>query len=240
MRREPTAGRRKGAATALLSAALLIGGVTSSATARGADFSPVAQYHLCTEDSSDSCNHSYAVNSAVQFRIELAQDEGEEELQHITLKFGPGFRFPKDVQIEDGEGLGTAHIETASGPGCAGAAGTAPVEVDGNFTERDRTQEEVEDGVRVVFRLNLDPIPPIDIKVYGNARKGHHVEASIEDNATTCPPFSFDATFFAKSEGSAVPVLRTPRAAGEYWLRAILTSTEESVVAYRYTYKFSS
>ena len=224
----------------LTAALALLFAAAPSPVARGADFSPAAEYHLCSEDSAEACVHDYSTDSAVQFRIELAQEEGEEELEHITLKFAPGFRFPKDVQIEDGEHLGTARIETASGPGCAGAVGTAPLQIDGNFEERDRTQEEIDKGVRIVFRLNLDPIPPLDLKVYGNVRKGHRVEASIEDRPSTCPPFSFNGTFLARSEGSGTSILRTPHTGGKYALRVIFTGTQGSVVAYRYLYKLTS
>jgi hypothetical protein len=207
--------------------------------ANAADFSPSADYHLCTEDSGAQCVHGYDTDSAVQFRIELAQDEGEEEIQHIRLEFAPGFRFPTDEDLENGERLGTAHIETAAGPGCMGAVGTVPIAIDGHFEERDRTEDEINDGVRVVFRLNLDPTPPIDIKVYGNERNGHRVEAALEDRSATCPTFSFNGTFFAQSEGSGTPLLRTPAKPGKYSLKAIFTGTQESVVAYRYPYRFT-
>ena len=226
-------------ATLLPAIAALVSGTIMPAAAQSPDFTPTAEYHLCSEDSADECVHDYYTDSAVQFRIALAQEQGEEELEHITLKFAPGFRFPKDAQIPNGEQLGSAHIETGAGPGCAGAEGTAPLAIDGRFEERDRTDAEIAESVRVVFRLNLDPIPPLDIVVYGNARKGHHVEAAIEDRPTTCPPFTFNGTFFASSADTGIPILRTPRTPGRYSLRAILTGTQDSLVAYRYRYKFT-
>src|SRR5688572_30344172 len=105
-------------------AVVMVGG--SVAGAQGTDFTPSAEYHLCSADSADQCVHDYYTDSAVQFRVGLGQDQGEEELENITLKFAPGFRFPKDAQIPDGERLGDAHIEIDSGPGCMGETGTAP------------------------------------------------------------------------------------------------------------------
>ena len=218
-------------------ALLALGG--AQAGAQSTDFTPSAEYHLCSADSADECVVDYYTDSAVQFRIELGQDQGEEELENITLEFAPGFRFPKDARIPNGEQLGDAHIETGSGPGCLGGAGTVPLAIDGTFEERDRTDQEIEDGVRVVFRLNLDPIPPLDIKVYGNVRKGHRVVAIIEDRPYTCPPFSFNAKFFAESADTGVPLLRTPARPGKYSLKAIFTGTQESLVAYRYLYRFT-
>ena len=236
---EPRRRRAPFVIVSLIAGLLLPLAATPSIAGQSGDFSPAAEYHVCSEDSSDECVHHYYTDSAVQFRIELAQESGEEEIKHITLKFAPGFRFPKDAQLPNGERLGSAHIETAAGPGCGGAVGTAPLEVDGQFEERDRTDEEIEEGVRVVFRLNLDPIPPLDIKVYGNARRGHHIEADLEDRSTTCPPFTFNGTFLARSEDSSIPILRTPRTPGRYSLRATLTGTQESSVSYRYRYRFT-
>ena len=221
----------------VISAALLMGaGVPSGAHA--ADFSPSADYHLCTEDSEAECVHEKGVDAATQFRVELGQDAGEEELENITLEFSPGFRFPSDDQIEGGERLADAHISIHAGP-CAAGAGTVPLEIDGFFEERDRTEQEIKDGVRVVFRLNLDPIPPLDIKVSGNERTGHSAVAIIEDRAATCPPFSFEANFFGRSEDSGVPLLMSPRKPGKYSLRAIFTGTQGSVYEYSYPYKFT-
>jgi len=223
----------------LAAAVLLVIAGAIPAGAQGSDFSPSAEYHLCTEDSGDECVHDYYADSAVQFRVKLAQDAGEEELANISLRFTPGFRFPGDARIENGERLGNAHISIHSGPECMGAAGSTPLDIDGHFEERDRTEEEIADGVKIVFRLVLDPIPPIDLKTYGNARKGHRVETTIEDRDYTCPPFSFDATFFAHSEAAGVPMLRTPLTPGRYALRAIFTGTEGSVAQFRYPYKIT-
>ncbi len=223
----------------LVVAAIATISVVVPAVARAADFSPTADYQMCTADSEADCVPNYYTASAVQFRVQLSQDKGEEELKHISLKVPAGFRYPKDEQLTDGERLGNADIVIDFGPGCAGGVGTHPFEINGYFEERDRTDDEVDDGVRVVFRLNLDPIPPIDLKVYGTPRLGYHIETDISETRATCPPFNFDAVFFANSEDSGIPLLRTPKTPGRYVMRAIFTSTQDSVVKLRYPFDIS-
>jgi hypothetical protein len=228
----------------LIAAAIALFALTGAGGAyageiRAGEFSPTANYELCTADSGDECTPEYYRSSEVQFRVQLAQDDGEEELDHITLKVPAGFGLPKDKQLEDGEKLGDAHIEIAGGPGCAGAEGTQPLSIDGTFRERDRTAKEIKKGFRVVFRLDLSPIPPIDLKVRGNKKKGYRVETEIPKDDPTCPPFKFDATFLPRSEVSDVPVYINPPNAGTYEFVVIFKSVEGSTETVRQSFEIT-
>src|SRR3990170_5449678 len=51
-----------------------------------------------------------------EINIKVSQEEGEEELGHVTLTIPKGFNIPSDEQVEDGDILGTADLAIDAGP----------------------------------------------------------------------------------------------------------------------------
>lgn len=223
--RGPTRGSSVALFLGAVSLSLTVGGASR---AQGSDFSPTVEYTLCTADSGDKCTPDYYASSVAQYRTYVSQDDGEEELKHVTVKIPAGVGLPKDRHLENGEELGSATIEIAFGPGCAGGVGKETFPIDGRLIERDRTDAEAKRGVRLVVRIDLTPIPPIDLKYFGNKRSGYRVETEVPEDPFTCPPFSFDARYVARTE-SGVPLWRNPPEPGSYLLKAILHGQQGSV-----------
>jgi hypothetical protein len=186
--------------------------------AAGADFSPRTRFSLSARE----------VRANPTLKVVLRQEAGEEELARVTLKLPAGFSLPRDRAIVNGEAIGSGQIVIASGPGCAGAAGTAPVEAPVRIVERDRTPAERARGVVAVWVVDLRPVTQVDLLVRGSASRGWRLSGEIPQNRLTCPPFQFRATIQRKSSVSKTPILRNPSVPGVYVFRAIYRSTEGS------------
>src|SRR5687767_8996971 len=59
-----------------------------------------------------------------QMTLTLAQENGEEELGHVTLKIPAGFRLPSDAAVPNEDQIGAGEINIAAGPGCRPGAPT--------------------------------------------------------------------------------------------------------------------
>lgn len=187
-------------------------------SASAADFSPKVSFGL-----SDN-----KVKANPEIAIHVEQDGGEEELAHVTLTIPAGFKLPFDSKIEDGDVLGTADITIDSGPGCAAGGPTTPLEfADRSIVERDRTEEQADEGVKAVWVVDLRPVTTIPLEVTGSVRKGFKLDGDIPANELTCPPFTFDSTIFSESEGG-VPLLKNPRRPGVAVFSATFTSLSDS------------
>lgn len=189
--------------------------------AAGADFSPKTTFSLGARK----------VRANPALTVVLRQGAGEEELARVTLNVPAGFRLPSDRAIVNGELLGSGEIEIASGPGCAGAVGTAPVTAPVRIVERDRTAAERSRGVVAVWVVDLRPVTQVDLLIRGSVSKGWRLSGAIPQNRLTCPPFEFRAAIQRKSSVSRTSILRNPPAPGVYSFRAIYRSTEGSYAA---------
>ena len=167
------------------------------------------------------------VKSNPSLDIYVAQDDGEEELGHVTLQVPAGFKLPTDAQIDDGDKLGTADLEIAAGPGCAGAGASAPAMFPmRNIVERDRTDEQADRGVKAVWVVDLQPVTTIPLEVTGSPRKGYKLDGDIPANQFTCPPLVFDSTIFKRSESGNVPIMKTPKKPGRYTFKGTFHSQD--------------
>jgi hypothetical protein len=193
-----------------------------SATASGAaDFSPSLKFRLKPA--------KVKKNSAL--RIQVGQDNGEEELGHVTLRVPAGFKLPGDRAIEDGDQLGAADLAIDVGPRCAGAgpvSAPAPFE-DRPIVEQDRSDEQADRGVKAVWVVDLQPVTSIPLEVTGSARKGWKLDGDIPANQFTCPPLRFDGTIFKKSTDGGVAITKNPRKPGKYVFKGKLYSQESPV-----------
>ncbi|MDQ3954246.1 MAG: hypothetical protein M3285_01675 [Actinomycetota bacterium] len=191
--------------------------VVGSASAE--DFSPTGSFSL----------DPAKVKANPSVRIQLAQDSGEEELDHVTLVVPAGFKLPTDAKIENGDILGTADLAIDVGPRCAGGGPlSAPASFpDRNIIERDRTDEQADEGVKAVWIVDLEPVTRITLEMKGSPRKGYTLSGNIPANQFTCPPLTFDGTISAKSDGG-VPIFKNPGKPGKYTFKAIFKSQESS------------
>lgn len=202
---------------------LLVVGLVAAAAlpAAGVDFSPRTTFSLSGRK----------VLANPTLKVVLRQEAGEEELARVTLKVPAGFRLPRDRAVTNGESLGSGQIVIASGPGCAGAAGTAPLEAPVRIVERDRTASERAAGVVAVWVVDLRPVTQVDLLIRGSVSKGWRLSGEIPQNRLTCPPFEFRATIQRKSSVSRTAILRNPSEPGGYVFRAIYWGTENSKAA---------
>jgi len=170
-----------------------------------------------------------------EINIKVSQEEGEEELGHVTLTIPKGFNLPSDEQVEDGDILGTADLAIDAGPACRpDGAGAIPVKVPATFNgqdlyERDRTDEQADAGVHAVWVVDLFPVTEIPLEITGSVKKGWKLDGDIPANDNTCPPLSFDGTIFSESEGG-VKLLTNPKKPGKYVFGGSLFSAQSSAV----------
>lgn len=184
-------------------------------SASAADFTPEMSFGLTPAKAKK--------NPALTIHVE--QDDGEEELGHVTLRIPKGFKLASDAAIDNGAALGSADLEIGAGPGCAGAGpATAPATFpDRTIVEQDRTDEQSDRGVKAVWVVDLRPVTTIPLEITGSARKGWKLDGDIPANQFTCPGLVFDATIFAQTQdagtppaGGGVKIVTNPKKPGKY------------------------
>ncbi|MGH2695110.1 MAG: hypothetical protein ACRDJJ_09910 [Actinomycetota bacterium] len=176
--------------------------------ASAGDFSPKLKFGLSNTK----------VKANPEMTVHVEQEEGEEELAHVTLRIPKGFKIPGDEAVEDGDVLGTGEIVIESGPGCHPSGGGAPTApsppLPAELFEQDRSDEEADRGVYAVWVLDISGVTKITLLVTGSRASGFTLDGDIPANAFTCPPFSFDLTINQKSDGG-VTILKNPKVAGK-------------------------
>ena len=208
-------------------AALVLLALASFASAADLEFTPSGSFEL-----SDT-----KVGGNPSIKIHLEQEDGEEEMAHVTLVIPKGFGLPSDKAIPHGEPLGTADLSIASGPACAGAG---PVKAPASFPDRqiieqDRTDEQKDRGVKAVWKVDLEPVTRINLEVTGSRARGWKLDGDIPANQFTCPPLVFDGEILDKT-ADGVKILRNPKplcascnyrtGPGTYAFKAIFTSQD--------------
>lgn len=190
----------KRVALAAISMALMVG-LVGPTQAQEVDFSPTWTFGLSTRKGK--------ANPAVT--IDVAQELGEEELQHVTLGIPAGFNLPQDTAIDDGEELGSGEIVINTGAECASGTNNIPdPPIPVTIVEVDRSEEQVSAGAVAVWRVDLQPVTTIDLIVTGTKATGWSLDGDIPQNAGTCPPFQFTATINATSSGTGTKLIVNP------------------------------
>jgi hypothetical protein len=206
----------------VLGALLLSFGLMSQASA--GDFTPKVTFEL-----SDT-----RVNANPQMKIHVEQDDKEEELAHVTLRIPPGFKLPSDAKLEDKDELGAGTIVIDVGPGCNPASPTdaarAPANLPATLSEKDRTDDQVDAGVRDVWLLDIQGVVQINLAITGNKTVGFKIDGDIPANDNTCPPFSFDLNVNSQS-GAGVPILRNPGVPGPKTFKAKFQSQDSAAIS---------
>lgn len=203
--------------TTVLTGALLFFG--SSAFAQG-DFSPTIEFSL-----SDA-----RIKANPQMTVKVAQEEGEEELQHVTLTIPKGFSLPPDEAITNDDQLGAGTININVGPGCRAdfpeGGAKAPVDLPATLNEKDRTEEQAQGGVYAVWNLDISGVTNIDLVITGSKKTGWKLDGDIPPNDNTCPPFSFELNVNSQSTTDGVPILVNPKKPGKKLFTATFTSLD--------------
>jgi len=189
------------------------------ATAAAGDFTPEFSFALS----------DMRIKANPQMTLKLAQDSGEEELSHVTLKIPPGFRLPTDAAVPNKDQIGAGSITIAAGPGCRPGAlvgdAKAPLNAPATVVEQDRTDEQADAGVYAVWVLDISGVTKVPLEIRGSKAVGYTFDGDITPNDNTCPPFSFELKINSQTT-SGVPVLRNPRFAKRYKFSATFTSAD--------------
>jgi hypothetical protein len=201
--------------TTVLTGALLFFG--SSAFAQG-DFSPTIEFGL-----SDA-----RVKANPQMNVKVVQEEGEEELSHVTLTIPKGFSLPGDEAIAANDQLGAGTININVGPGCRpdspSDAIKAPADLPVTLEEKDRTEEQAQQGIYAVWNLDVTAVQ-IELAITGSKKTGWKLDGDIPPNDNTCPPFSFELNINSQST-AGVPILINPKKPGKKVFTATFTSAD--------------
>jgi hypothetical protein len=164
--------------------------------------------------------------------VTVAQDAGEDSLKSIEFDIPKGFKLPGDAAIQDGEELGQGNIKVALQ--FLGCSEQGQGQFNAMITERDRKQDEISQGVKAVWVVDLQ-FTQIDLKVYGSKLTGWQLKANIPEESTqaTCPPFKAIVALNKTSSDSHTPIWRNPRLPGRYVLKGKFTSTTDQTVTVR-------
>lgn len=188
--------------------------------ASAGDFSPTISFEL-----SDA-----RVKANPQMTVSVAQEEGEEELAHVTLRIPKGFSLPPDSAITGGDQLGAGTIHIAAGPGCRPGSpaptAKAPADLPATLKEKDRTEEQSQAGIYAVWNLDISGVTNIDLAITGSKKAGWTLDGDIPANDNTCPPFSFELNVNSQSTTDGVPILVNPKKPGKKSFSATFTSAD--------------
>jgi hypothetical protein len=189
------------------------------ALAAAGDFTPEFSFAL-----SDT-----RIKANPQMTLKLAQENGEEELAHVTLRIPAGFKLPSDAAVPNGDQIGSGSITIAAGPGCRPGApvgdAKSPVTAPATVKEQDRTDEQSDAGVFAVWVLDISGVTKVPLEIRGSRATGYTFDGDITPNDNTCPPFSFELKINSQTT-SGVPVLKNPRHAKRYKFSATFTSAD--------------
>jgi hypothetical protein len=158
----------------------------------------------------------------------------EEELDLVEISIPAGFTLATDEQLPDGTQIGGGDITIHVGPRCRGTSPlSAPGTVAVRILERDRTPTEVGEGVVAIYVVDLRPVTEIPLKVTGSPADGYTLSGNVPQNPDTCPPFTFQATFFKTAAGA--PIILNPKASGKYTFKAKFVGLNGSISEHEQT-----
>jgi hypothetical protein len=205
-------------AVAVFTGALVLLGVVP---ASAGDFTPTIKFEL-----SDA-----RVKANPQMKVSVSQDDGEEELAHVTLTIPKGFSLPDDAAIANDDQLGAGTINIDAGPGCRPDSpapdANAPVSgIPATLKEKDRTEEQAQAGIYAVWFLDISGVTSVNLAITGSKKTGWTLDGDIPPNDNTCPPFSFELNVNSQSTTGGVPILVNPKKPGKKVFTATFTSLD--------------
>jgi hypothetical protein len=193
-------------------AVTLVAGLLTPAVA-SATFAPIVEFSLA----------SYKAGANTEVNARIAQAAGEEPIDKITFLL-PAGSLPDDASITNGEKLGQGEFATSAAPFCSPAFQET---YDATLNERDRTAEEIQQGVTNVLVVDLGVVR-VDLVFTRTASGGWRVFGDVPNNPVVCPPFTLLGTINETSADSGTPLWRNPQKPGNYTLTSIVESTAGS------------
>ena len=208
----------------LVSVALGLAGALTAGVAL-ADFSP--KFDLKLSDTKVKGNPG--------LDIHLEFDAEDEEIGNFSMKIPAGFKVTPDAKIPNDEEVGSGEVTIEAGPACrpgpeGGIPVSAPATVPATIKEKDRTDEEIDAGVKTVFLLDLEPVNRVRLLITGNAKKGWTMSGAPTPSDNTCNPLIADLKINPKSS-SGIPLVKNPAKKGLYKFVATITSQDSPEVA---------
>jgi len=199
--------------------AAIVAALSLGPIAQAGDFSPTMTFDLSDK----------RVKANPQMTISVEQEDDEEELATVTLKIPAGFKIPPDAKVPDGDQLGSGTINIMAGPGCRPDSPTdsaaAPLTAPATLEERDRTDEQSDEGLYAVWYLDISGVTQVPLEITGSRAVGFTLVGEIAPNDNTCPPFSFELKVNSQS-ASGVPILKNPKLPGKKVFKGIFTSAD--------------
>jgi hypothetical protein len=181
------------------------------------NFSPKIKFTLSTTK----------IKGNPSINVKVEQNDGEEELKHVTLRIPKGFTLAGDAKIPNNTTLGTGEILIAAGPNCHPSGGSIPIKqqvpLPVTLKELDRTDEQSDQGIKAIWVLDVTATK-INLAVTGSKTKGWTLDGDIPPNDGTCTPFTFEMTINAKAGN--VPIIKNPTKPGKYVFSATFYSLD--------------
>jgi hypothetical protein len=193
-------------------AVTLVAGLLTPAVA-SATFAPTVEVSLASLKA--------GANTKVDVRV--AQAAGEEPIDKFTFLL-PAGSYADDASINDGEKLGEGEFTTSTDPFCSPAFQQT---FDATLRERDRTAEEIQQGVTHVYVVDLGAVK-VALVFTRTAAGGWRAIADVPDNPLVCSPFTLTATFSETSADSRTPIWHNPEKPGNYTVTSIVDGTAGS------------
>ena len=205
-------------AAALVAGALILGLVGE---AGAMDFSPSIDFTIGDN----------RAGYPTSLRVVVNQEQGEEELGYAEIRIPAGFALATDEQLQNGEQIGEGIILIHGGPRCSGQApASVPAQAPVKIYEHARTSKDIADGAKAIYFVDLEPVTRIRLQVKGSVDRGWVLEGQIPGNAQTCPPLTFDATFYKHASRSSAAILTNPRYGGAYTFGARFTGQQGTTI----------
>jgi hypothetical protein len=102
------------------------------------------------------------------------------------------------------------------------------ISFDATAKERDRTPEEIQQGVWSVWVVDLGLVQ-VEIVFTRSATGDWHANADVPNSPIVCPPSTLTATLNKTSADSGTEIVRNPEKPGDYTVESIFSSTEGSM-----------
>jgi hypothetical protein len=178
---------------------------------------------------------SRVAGSNPRLDVKITQPAGDEPISDVTFYMSRDFRFPPDAAIADGETLGSGRFTTAIGPVCQQSLQQT---FDSTARERDRTQQEIQQGVWTVWVIDLGAVK-VDLVITRLPDGSWRSVAQVPTSPAVCPPATLTASLQQTSSVSHVPIWRNPKRPGLYTIRSVLISSVGSTEVIRQRIRFT-
>ena len=180
-------------------------------------------------------------NPALDFHLEF--DADDEEIGNFKAYLPKGFNVAPDAAFPNDTVIGGGNVIIQAGPACANPSVpkpvSAPVTLDAEFLDKDRTDAQKDAGVHAVWYLDLEPLNRVPLLVTGSSKKGWVIEGAPTPSPNTCNPLTVDLTINTKG-ANGVAVVTNPTKKGNYTIKAeIFSQDSPSIATFKKVFKIT-